>query len=149
MKRKRKQPKSSPTHKPIPYAPIAQRIKAFIVDMFMIMMPLLYITTYFILDGKDAYQENELAKMLVALIFGAIIVIFWTKTGQSPGMKAYHLKLIDNKTVKTPSFIANTTRYLFFMLSAISIVGLLIAFLRNDKKTLHDLLSSTTIISHN
>ena len=130
----------------IPYASIPQRIKAFIVDMFMVMMPILYITTYVILDGKESYVHNDFAKILAAAAYGLIIIIFWTRTGQSPGMKAYDIKLIDNKTTQTPSFVVNMTRYIFFMLSAASLIGVLIAFFRKDKKTLHDLLSATTII---
>ena len=36
-------------------ASIPSRIKAFIVDMFMIMMPLAYLTTYIFMDGKDDF----------------------------------------------------------------------------------------------
>ena len=36
------------------------RIKAFITDMFLIMMPIMYLTTYVIMDGKDSFQSSEI-----------------------------------------------------------------------------------------
>lgn len=36
----------------------SERIKAFITDMFMINMPLLYLTTYVFLDGKEDFTHK-------------------------------------------------------------------------------------------
>jgi len=73
-------------------ATILIRVKAFIVDMFMIMMPILYIMTYFILPGAKEFQENDLAKFISALIYGVILIVFWMKSGQTPGKAQGHGK---------------------------------------------------------
>ena len=70
---------------------ILNRIKAFITDMFMIMMPIMYITTYIIMSGKDDFQSSQVARWITMFIFGLIVVIFWVRTGQTPGYKAYSL----------------------------------------------------------
>jgi len=122
------------------------RLKAFITDMFMIMMPIMYITTYIILDGKDSFQGNEFAHWITMAIYGLIVIIFWVKKGQTPGFKAYDLILISDKDKKTLGFVSATFRYLMFIISAISIIGFIIPFFRKDKKTFQDLVMNTSVI---
>lgn len=125
------------------------RIKAFIVDMFMIMMPIMYVTTYILLSGKNDFQGNDLAKWLTALIFAITIIVFWKLKGQSPGLKAYDIKIVDQISKQNISWVQAINRYFVFALSAISIVGLFVPFFRKDKKTLQDLIAHTTIINTN
>jgi len=127
-------------------APLVLRFKAWIIDVFMIYIPILYITTYFILDGKDAFQSNQFAIFIDTALFGVILALFWTKKGQSPGLKAYELKLIDLKDEKSPSFLKSLWRYFLFLIAGVSIVGLCLGFFRKDRKNLHDLLSKTVVI---
>lgn len=126
---------------------IAQRVKSFIVDMFMIMMPILYVTTYFLMSGKEEFQNSELARWATAAIFGFIIVVFWKITGQTPGLKAYELKVVDTNSLQNITFFQSISRYLLFILGAISIIGLFLPFFRDDKKMIHDILTNTTVIS--
>ncbi len=130
----------------IPYAPIPPKIKAFLTDMFMIMMPLAYIVTYLIMGSKESMQASLIARNSLWIVYGIILSLFWSFKGQSPGYKAYNLKVIDAKTGEKPSFFRAFFRYLLFVISATTIIGELIAFFREDKKTLHDILSGTYVI---
>lgn len=145
IKKENKEP-SKTTSTTYNYAHPVERIKAFITDMFMIMMPIMYITTYVILDGKDAFQANNNAHFLSTAVFGLIIIIFWTKTGQTPGFKAYDIKLINDNTGKEPSFLLATARYILFIVSAATLLGMIFPFFREDKKTLQDILLQTSVI---
>jgi len=122
------------------------RIKAFITDMFLIMMPIMYITTYVIMNGKNSFQGSEIARWVTMIVYGVIIVAFWVKKGQTPGLKAYELLLIDDKTQKTLSIVKASLRYFLFLISAVTILGFLIPFFRKDKKTLQDLVMQTSVI---
>ncbi len=124
---------------------IIARFKAFIVDIFMIYIPILYITTYVILDGKEDFLNNDIAVFCDVFLLGFILSIFFAKTSQSPGYKAYELKLLDKKTMKKPSFLRAFWRYFCFLLSGASVVGLIICFFRKDKQNLHDLISQTIV----
>ena len=124
-------------------APIFLRIKAFIVDMFFIAMPLLYITTYLILGSKEAFQENQFAIAIVWLIYGLITSIFIAKSAQTPGYKFAQIYLIDLKTGRKISFFKAFLRFVCFILAGFSIVGLFLCFFRKDKLNLHDLLTQT------
>ncbi|MFV0481028.1 MAG: RDD family protein [Campylobacteraceae bacterium] len=125
------------------FASVPKRIKAFIIDMFMINMPILYITTYFILGSKEAFQNNPIAIFLCTLIFGIILSIFFAKSGQTPGFRAYEIKLIDIKTGSKPTFLRAFFRFFCFILSGFTLVGLFLVFFRKDGKNLQDILSKT------
>lgn len=122
------------------------RFKAFITDMFMIMMPIMYITTYVIMDGKEDFQGNDAAHWITMAIYGLITVLFWVKKGQTPGFKAYDLILLNSKTKEKLTFLHASLRYLAFIFSAVTIIGFLLPFFRKDKKTLQDLLTGTSVI---
>jgi uncharacterized RDD family membrane protein YckC len=122
------------------------RIKAFITDMFMIMMPIMYITTYVVMEGKEDFQASDTAHWITMGIYGLITVLFWVKKGQTPGFKAYDLKLINDKTGELPGFLLASFRYVMFIFSAVSIIGFLLPFFRKDKKTLQDLVCGTSVI---
>jgi len=122
------------------------RIKAFITDMFMIMMPIMYVTTYLILDGKDSFQGSEMARWITMGLYGLIVIIFWVKKGQTPGFRAYDIILVNDKDKKTLGVVTATLRYFMFIVSAISILGVLLPFFRKDKKTFQDLVMHTSVI---
>ncbi|MDR0761446.1 MAG: RDD family protein [Campylobacteraceae bacterium] len=127
-------------------ASIFKRIKAFIVDMFMINMPILYFTVYIILGGRDEFLNNQPAILICTMIFGVILSIFFAVTGQSPGYKAYGIQLMDLQTKQKPGFFRAMWRFLCFVVFGAIFIGFLPAFFRKDKRCLHDILSDTICI---
>jgi len=144
--KKGQKPKLKEKKEHIPFAPIPLKIKAFLTDMFMIMMPLAYTITYVVMNGKDDMQSSLVARNSLWIIYGIIMILFWSIKGQTPGYKAYGLKVVDAKTKQKPSFLKSFLRYIFFVVSSTIIIGELVAFFRDDKKTLHDLLSGTYVV---
>ncbi|MEA3314723.1 MAG: RDD family protein [Campylobacterota bacterium] len=122
------------------------RIKAFITDMFMLMMPIMYITTYIIMDGSQDFKSNDLSHWVTMGVFGTIVILFWIFKGQTPGFKAYDLHLIDDHTKRKVSAGIAIARYMMFIVSSIIIVGALLPFFRKDKKTLQDVILHTSVI---
>lgn len=147
MKRKQKSSlqKNKDEHN-IASSPISSRIKAFVVDMFMIMMPLSYITTYILMDGKDDFQGSQAARWSIAIVYGLIIIIFWISKGQTPGLKAYSMKIINEKTKQKISLPRAILRYIAFLIASMTVVLAFMPFFRKDKKTFQDLVSKTIIV---
>lgn len=129
-------------------APNPLKLKAFVVDMFMIMMPIMYILTYGILDGKNDFLGNDFAHLMSTVSYGIIISIFLAVSGQTPGMRAYEIKLVDTNTKQKLSFIRAFFRYVLFLFSATILFGIILALFRKDNKTLHDILSKSVVINH-
>ncbi len=129
------------------YATARIKIKAFLTDTFMLLMPIMYIVFYLIMGGRDGFSENMILGWIYILIPLVIVqTIFMFKTAQTPGYRAYNIKLIDEKTGKKPSLFIIFFRNISAILSMFSFIGWIIMFIRKDKKTLHDLLSGTATI---
>jgi uncharacterized RDD family membrane protein YckC len=122
------------------------RIKAFIVDMFMIYIPILYIIAYVALSGKDEFQASSLAQFSGVAIYAVIYALFLSKTGQTPGKKAYAMKVVDARSEENLSFLQAMLRFVSFLISATTLLGLLLPLYRKDKKSLHDIMSSSKVI---
>ncbi|HEG4098917.1 TPA: RDD family protein [Campylobacter fetus] len=130
--------------KAVPSALIS-RVKAFIIDMFLIAVPLLYITTYLILDGKNNFQHNQLAIFGVWLVFGVIQSLFFALNAQSPGYRSQNIYLVSLDGKKA-GFISYMLRYILFITTFI-FGGSLFCFFRKDKRNIQDLLTSTIVVT--
>ena len=128
------------------YAKYTDRIKAFITDMFMIYAPILYIITYGFMGGKEAFQESVYAPLIGVTLYGIIYATLLSKLAQTPGKKAYTIKVVDIKTKQNIGFFRAMLRFVSFLFSATILLGLLVPFYRKDNRALHDLMSGTIVI---
>ena len=122
------------------------RIKSFITDTFLIYMPILYILAYAVLGGKEEFQSSSLAQLTAISVYAVIYASFLTKTGQTPGKKAYQIKVVDAKTRENISFVRSLLRFVAFLFSATILFGILTPLVRKDKRALHDLIAKTMVI---
>jgi uncharacterized RDD family membrane protein YckC len=128
------------------YAKYTDRIKAFITDMFMIYAPILYIITYLVMNGKDDFQSSELAPLLGVTIYGLIYAYLLSRFGQTPGKKAYELKVVDSKSGEYIGFFKSAFRFISFLFTATTLLGLFLPLYRKDRKALHDLICGTIVV---
>ncbi|MDQ1339865.1 MAG: hypothetical protein QG567_1021 [Campylobacterota bacterium] len=128
------------------YAPYAKRVKAFITDMFMIYAPILYIIAYVVMSGKDDFQSSQLAPLAGVTIYALVYAILLSKFGQTPGKKAYDIKVVDDKSGKYIGFFRAIFRFFLFLFTATTLLGLFLPFYRKDKKALHDLICKTIVV---
>lgn len=130
------------------YASKSSKLKAFLTDAFMLVMPLMYIVFYLVMGGREGFAEHKALGWLYILVPLVIIqTAFMYKTGQTPGYRAYDLTLIDESTGEKPSLFIIFFRNAAAILSLFTIFGWLMMFFRKDSKTLHDLLSNTAVIN--
>ena len=139
-------PKENPASK-YPYASTGNKLKAFLTDAFMLVMPLMYIVFYLVMGGREGFSGHKALGWLYILVPLVIIqTIFMFKTGQTPGYRAYNLTLINEASGEKPSLAIILFRNASAILSLFSIFGWVMMFFRKDHKTLHDLLSGTAVI---
>lgn len=130
-----------------PYASRGEKVKAFITDSFMLLMPIMYIVFYLVMGGREGFGEEKMLGWIYILIPLVIVqTLFLARTAQTPGYRAYDLMLIDEGTGEKPSSFITLFRNLCAILSFFSIIGWIMMFFRKDAKTLHDLLSNTAVI---
>jgi len=128
-------------------ASIPDKIKAFITDMFMIYVPILYILTYVVLDGKDDFQSSTWAPFIAVSLYGFISSFLLYKFGQTPGNKAYTMKVVDALTHENITFPQALLRFVSFLVGATFLVGFIVPFYRKDRRSLHDILAKTVVIT--
>lgn len=143
-----KQTSNPPAQPKVTYASIPARLKAFLTDTFMITMPIMYIVIYLVMGSREGFKEHMGEGWLYIIIPHLLIVTaFWVIAGQTPGMKAYGIKLVrwfdPNRKI---NILQALIRYLAMPLSMLSIIGLLIAFFRKDRATFHDLISFSRMV---
>jgi len=130
-----------------PQATLRNRLKAATTDGFMLVMPLMYIVFYLVFGGREGFEAHKLLGWIYILIPLVIIQVLFmsrSKEGQTPGMRAYHLGLRDLKTTQKPAAGVIVYRQMLTLLSLVTF-GWMTMFFRKDRRTLHELLSSTTL----
>ena len=112
-------------------ASIGARAKAFVADLFLIGMPIFYLTTYVFLGGKDDFLHNQTAIFAANLAIGLICCAFFAVKAQTPGYRSQNIYLIDLRTGRKLSFVRVLLRYVYFLVAGASIVGLVLCFFRS------------------
>ena len=126
---------------------LSSRFKTFLTDSFLITTPITYIVMYLILGGGTAFADNRVFGW--SLILGStafIITFFWYVKFQTPGMKAYSLKIVNNDFNRI-SFFQAIIRYFATIFAMISFFLLFVPFFNKEKKTFQDIISKTVIIN--
>ena len=127
-------------------APIWARVKAFIIDLFIIGMPIFYATTYIVLDGKEAFLHNQIAILGANSLISLIMCLFFSIKAQTLGYKAQEIYLINLKTGRKLSFFHTILRQICFAFAGFSILGLCLCFFRKDKLNLHDIITHSAAV---
>lgn len=131
-----------------PCASLPKRLKAFLTDSFLITTPITYIIMYLILGGGTEFAENRtMGWSLILSISAFIIIFFWYVKFQTPGMKAYGVKIVSALSKDRISFTQAIIRYLATLFSMVSIFLMFLPFFNKDKKTFQDIISNTIIIN--
>ena len=141
-------PNMNPPSNQNDYASAGLKIKAFLTDAFMLLMPIMYVVFYLVMDGREDFAEHKLLGWFYILVPLVIIqTLFMYKTGQTPGYRAYNITLIDEHTKRKPALFIILFRNLAAILSLFTFLGWALMFFRKDNKTLHDLLSATAVVN--
>jgi uncharacterized paraquat-inducible protein A len=106
-----------------------------IVSFLIFFVPLLYIVIYLVMNGREGFREHMLLGWAYILIpLGIAVVSFYFVSGQTPGLKAYDLKVIDVQTGEKPTLLSAILRFLFFNLTFFTFFGLFVPLFRGDMK---------------
>ena len=121
-------------------------IKAFITDSFMLLMPIMYIVFYLVFGGREGFGAHKLMGWIYILVPLAIVeIIFLVKSAQTPGMRAYNLKLIFLPTGQKPPTSTIILRQILSKFTFLLFAWVVLLF-RKDGRNLHDLIVGTALV---
>ena len=130
------------------YAGFWQRALAFLIDwLIVVVMAMPVIVVAF---GADYFSLDPMRRswdLVIALIVGTAIVVFWRLYGATPGKIAVALRIVDAKTGKTPSTGRLVVRLLCYFVSALPLyLGFLWIAVDRRKQGWHDKIAGTVVI---
>lgn len=123
---------------------IIPRLKAFITDIFMIYMPILYVATYVVLGSKEALWESQGAIFICWALYVLILSLFFASDGQSLGYKHAKIALVKENGSDV-GFATALIRNIIFCASFGLIFGIFVPFVRKDRRFLHDIISKVRV----
>ena len=126
---------------------LSSRLRAFLTDTFLITTPIFYIVIYFIMGSGEAFSEDRIKGWSIILIVHLLLIIFfWYVKSQTPGLKAYKLKIVDVMSKGKISLVQSLIRYVATLFAVVSFFLIFLPFIRKDKKTFQDIVSNTIIV---
>lgn len=126
---------------------IFARVKSFIIDMFMIYTPILYILAYLFYGGAENFRESHSAHIIaLALFVGIDTLLNGSSSLKTPGKKAYEQSVVDIESGERIGYMRYFLRAVIFLLSNSVLLGFLVPFYRHDKRGLHDILTHSVVI---
>lgn len=143
------------------YAGFWSRFLAFVTDVFMIGMPIgLLIMLLFGYDTmqsqpgfmdaiegtKTPREANPYIPLLTLSIWIISILAFWQVSSQTPGKKMARIIIVNHKDNSKPTLIQYIARLLFLMMPLFAFISIFVMLFHPHKRTLHDLLSGTSVI---
>ena len=162
IKHNKKRPATQESKPKVRYARFGSRALGFVTDIFMIGLPVsLVIIIFFGYDetkragAMDVIVQSEaaaanapdpLVSIIQILLSMAVYTFMWRRGGQTPGKKMAKIRVVDAKTFESASWPQLVVRFIGYFISAITLIGFFIGFMRRDKRALHDLISRTAVI---
>ena len=120
--------------------------KAILTDSFMLLMPIMYLLFYLVYGSREEFAMHWKEGDLYILI-GLIIVesLFLILKGQTPGMKAFQIKLISLDTKKKPPSWLIIVRQILAKVVFLSFTWIIV-FFRKENRNLHDIILNTALV---
>lgn len=141
---------SSSAYTQYPSAPLWRRLAAMVYDQLVLWA--IWIATGFLhalLFGLDSTQNaQQLPRTLFPMLLGSTFLFyawFWTHGGQTLGMRAWRLQVVDQRLDGTPPHWIKCLVRFFGAFLSLSVFGLgyIWVLFDPDKDTWHDRLSGT------
>lgn len=125
---------------------IGRRIVAFVVDWFVIGLIVSALLFLNVLESKTSIEgvTNVLGYYVVFLLYFAIFALF--NHGKTIGKMVLQLELLTSELnyVSIPKLLLRVVAKVFFL--PISIVSLVLCFVNEEQKSLHDILAGTIVV---
>jgi uncharacterized RDD family membrane protein YckC len=141
------------TAAPVPYAGLASRALALAVDAALVHLVVLTggaviaLAASLVGDLKFDTVERLLAAWAWASTVCAYFVLFWTTTGQTPGMRLMQLRVVASATGERPGFWRSVLRLIGLGLAIIPLfAGFLPVLVDDRRRALQDFLAHTVVL---
>jgi uncharacterized RDD family membrane protein YckC len=137
----------------VAYAGIATRAVALALDVLLAHIIVLGGAAILSLIGSVVpdVRFDTLAKLLAAAAWAAVLlayfVVFWSTTGQTPGMRALGIRVVDADDSRPPRLLQSLVRVVGLGLAIIPLfAGFLPVLVDDRRRALQDFLAGTVVV---
>ncbi len=132
----------------IPREVIISRVLAGLVDLLIpVVLGLVFVFSATWFTGLDFFSAAATRWWVIfsVILFVQGSIFFLWASGQTPGMYLTELRVIDARN-REPGMLTTVVRVLLFLVSLVTVVGLLLAVFDPQCRALHDRLTGTKVI---
>jgi len=131
------------------------RFLAYILDSLILSLLCVVVMIPAFLAVKALSQEapglallvNLTASVFVLVLSTAYIVVFWAKSGATPGKKILQLKIIREDGIEPLGYGKAFLRLLGYAVNNFTMcIGYLVILFNDEKKGLHDMIAGTRVV---
>ncbi len=131
------------------------RLVAYILDAFILGIPLALIITIFSVAAVKLVPAESVGGTFFVALLGNLLsmgisffymIFFWVKFGATPGKMILKLQVLDASTMNYMSYGKAIIRLLGYMLSSIFFIGFILIAFSDKKKGLHDMIAGTVVV---
>ncbi len=136
---------------------LSLRVFSSLIDFCFLFFPLYFILLTILpleplFEGALFLKDfNFFTYITIYIFYGVIVILSWYYfNGATIGKKILRLKIVDFESKEDLSFKQFFIRYLTYIIYFVPLlflISFLMSYFREDKRTLHDILSSTQVIS--
>ena len=135
-----------------PAAPIWRRLAALFYD-FLVLVAIWMLAAALVLlafqgtvDVADQPPLYHFVLQAVLLLLSALyFIISWTRGGQTIGMRAWRVRIVDDEG-HSPSLQQSMLRFALALISLIAGFGFVWCFFDTDRRAWHDVMAKTRMI---
>ncbi|KIM09364.1 MAG: hypothetical protein KU28_01720 [Sulfurovum sp. PC08-66] len=161
LKKQTKHHSPQKTSPDVRYAGFWSRLLAFVVDIFMIGIPISLLiaaifgydtlketSTLALLEGQRPATPPDPTSAIVQMVLALLVYVgmWWRMGGQTPGKKLAGIAVVDARSFGGASLIQLVVRFFAYFLSFVSLIGFLLPLLLPNKQALHDIFARTVVI---
>jgi len=131
---------------PVELAGFAPRLAAQLIDILW-MLPVGVALESLGRFARGGAELSPGAEILLQLIAGLMVVLFWASRQATPGKMAMRLRVVDAVTGTTPAWTALVARYLGYAVAALPLcLGFLAILWDPRRQGWHDRLAGTVVV---
>jgi uncharacterized RDD family membrane protein YckC len=136
----------------IPYAGLATRAVALAIDLALAQLAVAFglavlsLVASLVGELRPAWLVGALLAVGWIVVVGSYLVLFWSVVGQTPGMRAMHVRVVDANG-DPPSLGRAIVRFFGLILAIIPLfAGFLPVLVDDRRRGIHDMLARTVVL---
>ena len=128
-------------------ASLGRRLGAMLYDALLVLALWMLVFFVWIAAGDGEPVTGALPQVVLVILWVGFFVLFWMRSGQTLGMVAWRIKVLDPQTRNYPGFKQAVVRFITALPAGLLLgAGYWWMYIDDEKRTWPDRLSNTVVV---